>query len=55
MLASVRVRHEFQFGKAYDWLRRLPELPEDALFTEFGSFAEDLGAQRVVEQRAKVE
>ena len=49
------VRQEFQFAKAYDWLRLLPELPEDALFTEFGKFAEDLCAQRVVEQRARVE
>ena len=49
------VRQELEFAKAYAWLRRLPELPEGALFTEFGKFAEDLCAQRVVEQRARVE
>ena len=49
------VRQDFDFTSAYDWLRRLSELPEDALFTTFVKFAEDLCAQSVGEQRAIVE
>ncbi|OLQ14118.1 hypothetical protein AK812_SmicGene1756 [Symbiodinium microadriaticum] len=44
------VRQDFNFSFAYEWLRRLPETPEDALFTKFVKFAEDLCAQSVGEQ-----
>ena len=49
------VRRKFDFSGAYDWLQRLPELPEGSLFTTFVKFAEGLSAQSVAEQRARVE
>ncbi|CAE7947824.1 ftsH [Symbiodinium sp. KB8] len=44
------VRREFDFSGAYDWLQRLPELPEGSLFTTLVKFAEGLSTQSVAEQ-----
>ena len=46
---------EFDFDAGYEWLLRVPQEDQGALFPKFVKFAHELRARRVVEQRAEVE
>ena len=46
---------EFDFDAGYEWLLRVPQEDQGALFPKFVKFAHELRARKVVEQRAEVE
>ena len=46
---------EFDFSEGYEWLLRVPNEDQGALFPQFVKLAHKLRARKVEEQRAEVE